>query len=263
VDVGILLIFQNYQGRGSDADVMRDQMRLALLAEKLGYDKLWPPEHHFTDYSTCPDNIAFLAWLAGCTRRIALATGAVIVPWNELERAHPWRVGLRTRWTTHEFPGVIAASIPLRPTELGRTIRISRRVRARGAQSSCERPRAPCDGVWRADPPRPPCNCAAYRIGAFPSAAPGSRQRGRLERRSSGGGDTFSRESPTGSLPIAAWLFCLGCAEGHANDESDGVRTESGPIRGGARARFEAADGRDLSGVDPGNARCLLPDVPA
>jgi alkanesulfonate monooxygenase SsuD/methylene tetrahydromethanopterin reductase-like flavin-dependent oxidoreductase (luciferase family) len=60
MDAGILLIFQNYQGRGSDADVMRDQMRLALLAEALGYDKLWPPEHHFTDYSACPDNIAFL-----------------------------------------------------------------------------------------------------------------------------------------------------------------------------------------------------------
>ncbi|HTY18178.1 MAG TPA: LLM class flavin-dependent oxidoreductase [Myxococcota bacterium] len=83
MDVGILLIFQNYQGRGSDADMVRDQMRLAELAEPLGYDKVWPPEHHFTDYSACPDNVAFLAWLAGRTSRIRLATGAVIVPWND------------------------------------------------------------------------------------------------------------------------------------------------------------------------------------
>jgi len=96
VDVGLLLIFQNYQGRDSDADVMQGQMRLALLAEELGYDKVWPPEHHFTDYSACPDNIAFLAWLAGRTQRIALATGAVIVPWND-----PLRVAERIVMLDH------------------------------------------------------------------------------------------------------------------------------------------------------------------
>ncbi len=83
MDVGVLLIFQNYQGRGSDARMIADQMELAVLAETLGYDKLWPPEHHFTDYSACPDNIEFLAWLAGRTTKIKLATGAVIVPWND------------------------------------------------------------------------------------------------------------------------------------------------------------------------------------
>ena len=83
MEVGVLLIFQNYQGRSSDAQMVRDQMRLAELAEPLGFDKLWPPEHHFTDYSACPDNVAFLAWLAGRTQRLRLATGAVIVPWND------------------------------------------------------------------------------------------------------------------------------------------------------------------------------------
>jgi len=83
VDVGLLLIFQNFQGRRSDAEMVRDQMHLALLAEPLGYDAVWPPEHHFTDYSACPDNVQFLSWLAGRTTRLKLATGAVIVPWND------------------------------------------------------------------------------------------------------------------------------------------------------------------------------------
>jgi alkanesulfonate monooxygenase SsuD/methylene tetrahydromethanopterin reductase-like flavin-dependent oxidoreductase (luciferase family) len=83
VDVGILLIFQNYQGRGSDAEMVRTQMRLAELAEPLGFDALWPPEHHFTDYSACPDNVQFLSWLAGRTSWLKLGTGAVIVPWND------------------------------------------------------------------------------------------------------------------------------------------------------------------------------------
>ena len=83
MDVGLLLIFQNYLGRGRDEDVVQNEMRLCDLAEDLGYDKLWPAEHHFTDYSACPDNLQFLTWAAGRTRRIRLATGAVIVPWNQ------------------------------------------------------------------------------------------------------------------------------------------------------------------------------------
>jgi alkanesulfonate monooxygenase SsuD/methylene tetrahydromethanopterin reductase-like flavin-dependent oxidoreductase (luciferase family) len=81
--VGILQIFQNYQGRRSDADVFRDEMRLACLADELGFDKVWAVEHHFTDYAACPDNVAYLSWLAGRTERIGLGTGAVIVPWND------------------------------------------------------------------------------------------------------------------------------------------------------------------------------------
>jgi alkanesulfonate monooxygenase SsuD/methylene tetrahydromethanopterin reductase-like flavin-dependent oxidoreductase (luciferase family) len=83
VDVGVLLIFQNYLGRSRDEDMVRDQMRIADLAEPLGFDTIWPAEHHFTDYSACPDNVQFLTWLAGRTERIRLGTGAVIVPWND------------------------------------------------------------------------------------------------------------------------------------------------------------------------------------
>ncbi len=83
MDVGILLIFQNYQGRTSDVEMVREQIRVAELAEPLGFDSLWPPEHHFTDYSACPDNVQFLSYMAAKTSRIQLGTGAVIVPWND------------------------------------------------------------------------------------------------------------------------------------------------------------------------------------
>ena len=87
MDVGLLLIFQNYLGRGRDQDVVRNEARLAELAEPLGYDKLWCVEHHFTDYAACPDNLQFLSYVAARTQRIKLATGAVIVPWNDPLRA--------------------------------------------------------------------------------------------------------------------------------------------------------------------------------
>ncbi len=83
MQVGVLQIFQNYLGRGQDADVVEGERQLAVLADELGYDRLWAVEHHFTDYAACPDNVAYLSWLAGRTERIRLGTGAVIVPWND------------------------------------------------------------------------------------------------------------------------------------------------------------------------------------
>lgn len=40
-------------------------------------------EHHFYDYSFCPDNTEWLAYIAGRTSRVDVGTAAVIMPWNE------------------------------------------------------------------------------------------------------------------------------------------------------------------------------------
>jgi len=96
MEVGILHIFQNFEGRVDDEEMVAGEMRLAGQVEPLGYDKLWCVEHHFTDYSACPDNLQFLSWVAGRTRRIRLATGAVIVPWND-----PLRVAEKTALLDH------------------------------------------------------------------------------------------------------------------------------------------------------------------
>ncbi len=96
MDVGLLMIFQNYLGRTSDAEMVKREMSIAERAESLGYDKVWPAEHHFTDYSACPDNVQFLTWLAGRTERIRLGTGAVIVPWND-----PLRVAEKIAFLDH------------------------------------------------------------------------------------------------------------------------------------------------------------------
>jgi alkanesulfonate monooxygenase SsuD/methylene tetrahydromethanopterin reductase-like flavin-dependent oxidoreductase (luciferase family) len=96
MDVGLLVIFQNYLGRGSDDDMVASELALADLAEGLGFDKFWAAEHHFTDYSACPDNVQYLSYLAGRTSRIRLGTGAVIVPWND-----PLRVAEKIAFLDH------------------------------------------------------------------------------------------------------------------------------------------------------------------
>src|SRR5215208_1313362 len=83
MDVGIQTIFASHGWDGiSDAQVYAEDTELALLAEELGLDVVWAVEHHFYDYSFCPDNTEWLAYIAGRTERIDVGTAAVIMPWN-------------------------------------------------------------------------------------------------------------------------------------------------------------------------------------
>jgi alkanesulfonate monooxygenase SsuD/methylene tetrahydromethanopterin reductase-like flavin-dependent oxidoreductase (luciferase family) len=80
--VGVIFIFQNYNDGLTDTEAYRRDLHLAGLAEPLGFDILACTEHHFSNYSMIPDNVAFLAHMAGKTSRINLLTAAVILPWH-------------------------------------------------------------------------------------------------------------------------------------------------------------------------------------
>lgn len=83
MDVGVLLVFQNWFENMSDEEVFMKDIELGVLAEKHGFDSVWSAEHHFDDYSMCPDNLQIMSYLAGRTSRVKLGTGAVILPWND------------------------------------------------------------------------------------------------------------------------------------------------------------------------------------
>jgi alkanesulfonate monooxygenase SsuD/methylene tetrahydromethanopterin reductase-like flavin-dependent oxidoreductase (luciferase family) len=84
MDVGIQMVFASYGWEDiKDSEVYRQEVRLAQLADELGFDVLWSAEHHFFDYSFCPDNVALLAYVAGLTSHAAVGTAAVILPWND------------------------------------------------------------------------------------------------------------------------------------------------------------------------------------
>ena len=80
--VGAFIIIQNPGGGLSDHEVYRNQLRLADLAEPLGYDSIWAAEHHFTGYGMCPDALQFLSYLAGRTERVKLGS-MVALPWHD------------------------------------------------------------------------------------------------------------------------------------------------------------------------------------
>ena len=83
MEIGLFAGFQNWHENLTDEEMFVEELRLLERGEELGFDSLCIPEHHFDDYSMCPDNVAALCYLAARTKRVKLATGAVIVPWND------------------------------------------------------------------------------------------------------------------------------------------------------------------------------------
>jgi len=98
--IGLQLVFQNYGSSIPDVEHVKNEIEIARMAEPLGMDEIWPVEHHFEDYAACPDNTQFLAYMAGITSTIRLATGAVILPWNE-----PVRVAEKMTFLDHISDG--------------------------------------------------------------------------------------------------------------------------------------------------------------
>ena len=84
MDVGIQMVFASYGWSDiGDAQVWDEEICLARLADELGFDVLWSVEHHFYDYSFCPDNLQLMSYLAGVTSHADLGTAAVILPWHD------------------------------------------------------------------------------------------------------------------------------------------------------------------------------------
>ena len=81
--VGMASVFQNPNKGRTDREVYRNELRLADLAEPLGYESVWGVEHHFTDYTMCPDVLQFLTYVAGRTQRAQLGSMVVVLPWHD------------------------------------------------------------------------------------------------------------------------------------------------------------------------------------
>jgi alkanesulfonate monooxygenase SsuD/methylene tetrahydromethanopterin reductase-like flavin-dependent oxidoreductase (luciferase family) len=83
VHVGMASIFQAFGGSLDDQEVYDADIRLADLAEPLGYDSIWGVEHHFSAYTMCPDILQFLTFMAGRTQRVQLGSMVVVLPWHD------------------------------------------------------------------------------------------------------------------------------------------------------------------------------------
>src|ERR1044072_4879335 len=84
--VGMAAVFQNTGRALSDHQIYLNELALADMAEPLGFDSIWSVEHHFTDYTMCPDVLQFLTYMAGRPTRVAPGSMVVVLPWHETMR---------------------------------------------------------------------------------------------------------------------------------------------------------------------------------
>ena len=84
MDVGFFMIFTSYGWENcSDKQVWDEDLRLCEIAADSGFDCVWSTEHHFEDYSFCPDNLQLMTHLAAKYPHIDVGTAAVILPWHD------------------------------------------------------------------------------------------------------------------------------------------------------------------------------------
>src|ERR1700693_3069338 len=84
MEVGFQMAFTSYGWTNiSDTQVWDEEIQRARLAADTGFDVLWSVEHHFNDYSFCPDNLQLMSYLAPVCPDVDLGTAAVILPWHD------------------------------------------------------------------------------------------------------------------------------------------------------------------------------------
>ncbi|HYR67693.1 MAG TPA: LLM class flavin-dependent oxidoreductase, partial [Reyranella sp.] len=94
--VGMATVFQNTGRALSDHQIYLNELALADMAEPLGFESIWGVEHHFTDYTMCPDVVQFLSYMAGRTKQVRLGSMVVVLPWHD-----PMRVAEQVAMLDH------------------------------------------------------------------------------------------------------------------------------------------------------------------
>src|ERR1700738_3546058 len=94
--VGFSPVFMNTSGTMSDLDCFKHELALADLAEPLGFDSIWQPDHHFSGYEMTPNVLQFLTYMAGRTKTVRLGSMVVVLPWH-----NPLRVVEETMLLDH------------------------------------------------------------------------------------------------------------------------------------------------------------------
>ena len=80
---GMLHFFEDPAGGKSERQIIREQLDSMRAAEEMGFDSVWAPEHHSTEYGLSASPMITLAAVASVTKRIRLGSGVLVLPFND------------------------------------------------------------------------------------------------------------------------------------------------------------------------------------
>jgi alkanesulfonate monooxygenase SsuD/methylene tetrahydromethanopterin reductase-like flavin-dependent oxidoreductase (luciferase family) len=77
-------LFQSVQlpEPGAQGKYYKEALEQVRWAEQLGFDSVWFTEHHFSRHGIVPASMTVLAYLAGVTSTIRLATAVAVLPFH-------------------------------------------------------------------------------------------------------------------------------------------------------------------------------------
>jgi alkanesulfonate monooxygenase SsuD/methylene tetrahydromethanopterin reductase-like flavin-dependent oxidoreductase (luciferase family) len=71
------------ENRRDPSRILLDVLEETMLAEDLGFNSVWVPEHHFGYFGCLPTPAQYLTYVAAKTRRVKLAPATVLLPCNQ------------------------------------------------------------------------------------------------------------------------------------------------------------------------------------
>ena len=66
----------------TDRSIFYEEIEIATLADRSGFDSVWTIEHHFTPYTMVTNPLQLLTYLAGVTDNVDLGTMVIVLPWH-------------------------------------------------------------------------------------------------------------------------------------------------------------------------------------
>jgi len=100
MEFGVFIGAHNLGHERSEQQLFEDITEQALLADTLGYDVVWLPEHHFNDYNLMPDPLQLAVRILERTQRIRVGVAVVI-----LRDHHPLQLAGRIAQLDVLYPG--------------------------------------------------------------------------------------------------------------------------------------------------------------
>ncbi|MCH9037238.1 MAG: LLM class flavin-dependent oxidoreductase [Chloroflexi bacterium] len=79
---GVFLSYQQIYEEQRGQDMYKNMLEMAVLADRVGFDNIWVPEHHLIHYMPAPNALIIAAQVGQHVKRARIGTAVVVLPYH-------------------------------------------------------------------------------------------------------------------------------------------------------------------------------------